>query len=93
MNSNLKCPHCGQAAMTAGEKFLLGPLKSQACAQCHRSVSVHASAVLAMLPFLLGTAIAILAWPAPSAVLAALVGTGLMALLHMRYVPLVQRAA
>jgi hypothetical protein len=79
--------------MTVGQKFLLGPLKSRPCSGCQRNVSVHACALLAQLPFLLGIAIAIVAWPAPSAVLAALVGTGLMSLLHQRYVPLVPRAS
>ena len=50
----VRCPHCGRAAMTLGQKASLGPGRVVRCQSCGGGVSAHPVAILAAIPAFLG---------------------------------------
>jgi len=91
--AELRCPHCQQQAMSQLTKSALGPIRSVPCKSCGKSVSVPAAAVLAVLPFLAGIALAPVAWPSPLAWASPLVGFAITCAVHAYKVPLVRSGA
>ncbi len=89
--SKLNCPHCGKPGISVIRKMCLGPAVPATCKACGKKVGVPYKAMLAGVPFLaalLGSALV-----EPFALKAALWigGFVVMAVIHMRWVPLEPR--
>jgi len=50
----VKCPYCGQPAMSLSRKSRLGPGRKIACQSCGKPVTTHSMAVWAAIPAFLG---------------------------------------
>ena len=89
--SKLECPHCGNAGISVLRKMCLGPAVPATCKACGKKVGVPYAAMLAAIPFL--TAIAGSTLVEPFALKAVLWAGGfvVMAVCHMRWVPLEPR--
>ena len=89
--SKLKCPHCGSRGISVLLKMCLGPAVPATCQVCGKKVGVPYTAMLAATPFL--AAIVGSAFLEPFALRAGLWVGGfvVMAICHMRWVPLERR--
>ena len=89
--SKLNCPHCGEPAISVNRKMWLGPAGRATCKACSKKVGVPYIAMLAVVPFV--AAIFGSALVEPFALKAALLigGFVVMAVIHVRWVPLVPR--
>ncbi|WP_339616278.1 hypothetical protein [uncultured Gilvimarinus sp.] len=89
----IKCPHCGEQAMTPLRKTLLGPAQSTGCKRCGGRISVSAAAFFALIPFLLSmilaNSLADRGWLLIGGSLAA--GFLAMVYIHVTFIPLVPR--
>ncbi len=87
----LNCPHCGKPGISAMRKICLGPAVTATCKTCGKNVGVPYMSMLAVVPFL--AAIFGSALVEPFALKAALWigGIVVMAVIHMRWVPLEPR--
>lgn len=89
----LRCPHCGNVAMSYLTKSMVGPARSVPCRACGRAVSVPWLAVAAVVPLVLGMCAAMEFWPAPVSWVFPVVGFGITAAVHTSWVPLASRGA
>ena len=55
----VKCPHCGRPAMSLMRKSGLGPGRTIGCQSCGKPVTTHSIAILAAIPAVLGSVIAL----------------------------------
>ena len=86
----VKCPHCGRAAMTLGQKASLGPGRVVHCQSCRGGVAAHPVAVLAAIPAFLGGFAFLKAESVPLGMAAVVAGLVAMALLQTFAVPLIK---
>ena len=89
--SKLNCPHCGEAGISIMRKMCLGPAVPATCKACSKKVGVPYTAMLAAIPLV--AAIVGSALVEPLVLKAALWISGfvVMAVIHMRWVPLEPR--
>ena len=88
-----KCPYCGQEALSAFRKAVLGPMRSVPCKSCGKRISVHPRSIWVLMPFLAGIGIAIYLEGSPLGIAAIVAGAIAMFALHEYLVPLVRRDA
>ena len=86
----VRCPHCGRAAMTLGQKASLGPGRVVRCQSCGGVVSAHPVAILAAIPAFLGGYAFLNVESAPLGMAAVIAGLVAMALLQTFVVPLIK---
>ena len=84
------CPHCGQTAMTLGEKAMLGPGRAVRCRACSRRIAAHWVGILAALPAFLGGFAFLNAGSTPLGLIYVLAGVAGMAALQTFAVPLMK---
>ena len=84
------CPYCGQEALSAVRKAMLGPAQYTLCRSCRKRISVGWRSIWAVVPLLAGlTAARHLAWP--FGIAAMIAGLVAMIVIHVYLVPLVGR--
>jgi endogenous inhibitor of DNA gyrase (YacG/DUF329 family) len=86
----VKCPYCGKAAMSPGQKSALGPGRVVACQSCGKKVAAHWTAILAAVPAFLGGYVFLNSESALVGFAAVAGGVLLMATLHTFVVPLMR---
>ena len=84
----LTCPHCKGAAMTLGEKAMLGPGRVVKCRSCGKPIASHWIGILAALPAFLGGFAFLNADSTPLGLMYVLAGVAGMAALQTLVVPL-----
>lgn len=88
----LECPHCHQPGISLWRKLCLGFATSARCRNCGAALTVPKSSMWASVPFLAAIAVASFVPSRPLSVLLWVVGAIAMGLLHLFYVPLVERS-
>ena len=89
--SGLKCPHCGKPGISVMRKMWLGPAIPATCQACGKKVGVPYIAMLAAIPFVVAIVGAAFADPFALKAVLWVGGFLVMAILHMRWVPLEPR--
>jgi cytochrome b subunit of formate dehydrogenase len=86
----ITCPRCKGAAMTLGEKALLGPGRAVRCRACGGRIATHWVGIFAALPAFLGGFAFLKADTVPLGLMFVLAGVAGMALLQTYVVPLMK---
>jgi len=86
----ITCPHCGVAAITLGEKAMLGPGRAVKCRSCGKPIASHWIGILAALPAFLGGYAFLNAESTPLGLMYVLAGVAGVALLQTCVVPLMK---
>ena len=87
----LNCPHCGKPGISAMRKMCLGPAVPATCKACGKKVGVPYTAMLAIVPFLAAIFGSVLVEPFALKAALWIGGIVVMAVIHMRWVPLEPR--
>ncbi len=86
----VKCPYCGNPAMTLARKSGLGPGRSIDCAACGKSVTTHPLAIFAAIPAFVGGFVCLQSGSLLLGGGAVVAGVVTMALIQTFVVPLVR---
>ena len=86
----ITCPHCKGAAMTLGEKAMLGPGRVVKCCSCGKPIASHWIGILTALPAFLGGFAFLNADSTPLGLMYVLAGVAGMAALQTLVVPLMK---
>ena len=86
----VKCPYCGNPAMTLARKSGLGPGRTIDCAACGKPVTTHPLAIFAAVPAFVGGFLALRYGSLVLGAGAVVAGVVAMALIQTFVVPLVR---
>ena len=89
--SKADCPHCGNPGISVLRKLCLGPAVPATCKACGKKVGVPYTAMLAGIPFLAAVFGSTLVEPFAVKAAMWLCGFVVMAVIHMRWIPLEPR--
>ena len=86
----VKCPYCGNPAMTLMRKSGLGPGRTINCASCGKPVTTHSMAIFAAVPAFLGGFVCLRSSSLLLGIAAIVAGVLTMAMIQTFLVPLVR---